>query len=250
VTRQPTSARIVAIAIAIVIVIQAGVAAAQPARALAKEHNRRGAKLLVESPRDLAAAELAFETAYSLDPDPMFLFNLALARRLGGKCREAIETYRAYLRTDPPEADAANARIGIERCEQTLATTTPPTGQPIATAIDKPIDPSLSPSPHWSGSVLLVTGGVSTIASVTLYILARRAGSSTFDAGPLAEHELQRDRAATLQTATWITAGAAGLMVAAGGAIYLLTRRGSRPPVEVGVETKQSGAALVVGGSF
>lgn len=90
------------------------VAYADPA---AEEHHTRGKRFLTED-KDYAAAEAEFAAAYALDRDPRYLFNLALAQRLGGKCQQAIASYRAFLETQPAEAYARNARAGIELCER------------------------------------------------------------------------------------------------------------------------------------
>jgi len=106
----------------------AGVAAAQSPKANpdAERHHQRGLKLLREEPKDFAAAAAEFSAAYEIDPRPRYMFNLALAQRLGGECRKAIESYRAYLATEPAEVYAKDARTGIERCEQILAAATSP----------------------------------------------------------------------------------------------------------------------------
>src|SRR5258706_4034935 len=69
-----------------------------------------------------AEAATAFAAAYELDPQSKFLlFNVAVARRMAGACRESIDAYRAFLEANPPEQQAKNAQIGIDRCENTLA---------------------------------------------------------------------------------------------------------------------------------
>src|SRR5215208_5665294 len=94
----------------------AGVAVAQPSKTNpdAERHHQRGLQLLREEPKDFAAAAAEFAAAYKIDPRPRYLFNLALAQRLGGACRKAIDSYRAYLETRPPEIYANDARVGIE----------------------------------------------------------------------------------------------------------------------------------------
>jgi len=100
----------------------AALAYADPA---AEEHQTRGKRLLTVD-KDYAAAEAEFAAAYAIDHDPRYLFNLALARRLGGKCRDAIASYREFLATHRDGPYANNARAGIDICERILAREPPP----------------------------------------------------------------------------------------------------------------------------
>ena len=63
-------------------------------------------------------------TSSSRAPD--FLYALGQAQRMQGDCRAAVASYRAYLRTSPPERSAAPARQNLERCERELANAPPP----------------------------------------------------------------------------------------------------------------------------
>ncbi len=250
----------------------AAVASAQPADDAAA-HHRRGLKLLTESPKDYAAAAAAFAAAYRLDPEPKYLFNLALAQRLGGHCREAIESYRAYLAVEPPPVNADNARIGIERCEQMLgaeavqpadrqpADRQPADASPADTlpADTRRADPTpadrtpaapLAHSPARErdrlGTGLLLGGGGAAAASLTLYLLARSAASATFEPGSLGDYEANRDRASRFGAASWITAGASAALVTA-AVIRFATRR---RPADVTVAPTAGGAGVLIGGSF
>lgn len=101
--------------------------------------------------------------------------------------------------------------------------------------------------PDGIGTALVIGGGAAATASVTLYVLARRAASSTFDAGPLEDYESQRSRATTMQTASWISASV-GVALVTGGVIRFATRQRSARSTEVTVDTTHSRAMLVVGG--
>ncbi len=267
----------------------AGVAAAQAPKPdpEAERHHRRGLKLLREEPKDFAAAAAEFAAAYAIDPRPRHLFNLALAQRLGGECRKAIDSYRAYLETHPPEIYAKDARTGIERCEQILATaaaSTPP-APPVEPQPEAPPSPREPPPPGeprpsppaapqpvagarggaalaaprlppergpWYrdrlGTSLVVAGGLFSIAGVACYALARDAAASTFDPGPLDEYEASRARAGSLQLASWITAGA-GVALITGGVIRYAMRPAARR-VELTLRPSPVGIAMVLGGRF
>ena len=68
-----------------------------------------------------AEAIAAVRAAYELDPQPELLYALAQAQRKSGDCASATASYRAFLRTSPPEAPSATARQNLERCEASLA---------------------------------------------------------------------------------------------------------------------------------
>lgn len=224
----------------------------------AEQHHRRGLELL-RAATDYAAAIEAFAAAYRLDQKPRYLYNLALAQRLANKCGDAIESYRAYLATGPSEDNAANARIGIERCEQTLAAAKPVVDPPKP-IVTPPVVPAVrdrrdvvSPTTRgpWYrdrlGNGLAIAGGVSVLASAGLYLLARDAAAATFDAGPLADYETQRDRTKRFQVASVVTAGI-GVALVAGG----IVRYSIRPTrtVDVTVAPTSTGGTVVIGGSF
>jgi tetratricopeptide (TPR) repeat protein len=50
-----------------------------------------------------------FEAAYGVSSDPGLLFNIAQAHRLAGDCRQALESYRHFLRLDPESPVRAQA---------------------------------------------------------------------------------------------------------------------------------------------
>ncbi len=270
-------------AVVVLALCLAEVASAQPAKAV--EHHKRGLDLLKRQ-KDYKGAAREFQAAYEVDKDPKYLFNLALAQRLDGDCRAAIETYRAYLATDPPEVNATNANIGIARCEEALASTTrpdpprtddaastttvttsspdrppsepdhtPPTTPTDARPGDAPQSPPTAPTAHDRprrrdalGTWLIVGSGATGVLGVSLYVLARQAASATHSPSSLADFEHDRDRAHTLETASWISAGVA-VALAAGGVIRFVTRDEPRADVTV-APTTGSGAAVLVGGRF
>jgi tetratricopeptide (TPR) repeat protein len=87
--------------------------------------------------QDYASAIEAFRAAYQIDAQPELLYALAQAERMSGDCRRAIDAYRAFLRSNPPAAQATSARKNISRCESQLS----------AVAIGSPPPPEPSPAP-------------------------------------------------------------------------------------------------------
>ena len=57
---------------------------------------------------DYAGAAVQFETAYRLDPDPAYEFNIAQAYRLAKDCTKALDWYRKFL-VDAPKAPNRDA---------------------------------------------------------------------------------------------------------------------------------------------
>jgi tetratricopeptide (TPR) repeat protein len=76
----------------------------------------------------------AFRQGYELEPRAEFLYALGQAQRMQGDCRAAAASYRAYLRTSPPERSAATARENLKRCEAVIAATPPPQPPPVQPA--------------------------------------------------------------------------------------------------------------------
>src|SRR5204863_3154893 len=75
---------------------------------------------------DYAAAIAAFDAGYAIDPHPDFLYAKAQAQRLGGDCRGALGTYRAFLETSPAAEEAQLARDNVAKCEHVLVASLPP----------------------------------------------------------------------------------------------------------------------------
>ena len=67
-----------------------------------------------------AQAAAMLREGYEASGSPGYLYPLAQSERWAGECEPAIEHYRAYIDTKPPDADAAAAQEGIAVCEQIL----------------------------------------------------------------------------------------------------------------------------------
>jgi tetratricopeptide (TPR) repeat protein len=104
--------------------VGAAPALANPApdpRKAAAAHFERGQTLYNLGKLDEAIVEL--EAAYQLDPDPVYLFNLAQAHRLRGNLPRAIFYYRRYLALSPDAPNRAEVtdRIAALEAEQRTA---------------------------------------------------------------------------------------------------------------------------------
>jgi hypothetical protein len=241
----------------------ASVAAAQPAKPNpdAERHHQRGLAALRAEPKDFTTAAAEFAAAYAIDPRPRYLFNLALAQRLGGACRKAIESYRAYLDTHPPESYAGDARTGIERCEKLLAAEAD-----VPLAVDpKPAEPPRLVEQTRPDETRPGTPGTPATPATPG---AARPGAGPDQSADLVAHSPSpargpwyRDRAGT---ALVVTGAAAGI---AGAVCYVLARRAAAATFDPGTLddyesnrgragalqtaswiTTGAGAALIAGG--
>lgn len=79
----------------------ASTAAAEDDVSDAREHFRRGMRLIAEDQYAKGISEL--ERAYELRPHPSVLYNIARAYTETGKYRKAIRYHERYLETDPPD---------------------------------------------------------------------------------------------------------------------------------------------------
>jgi len=121
---------------------------------------------------DYVGAAVQFEIAYSKDPDPAYLFNIAQAYRLAKQCARAAEFYRTFLEkaAQPPNADAVRGYITeMDACTQAkqspIASPPPPAPPPPAPPRDA------GPSRLWNrariglfvaGGLGLAIGGINT----------------------------------------------------------------------------------------
>ncbi|MDB4968757.1 MAG: hypothetical protein JWN44_4446, partial [Myxococcales bacterium] len=136
-------AHIAAVAVVVLSLLVTTGAAASPADELLE----RGLRSYAVGHYDDAIA--AFQRGYELQPRADFLYALGQAQRMKGDCRAAASSYRAYLRTAPPEKSAAPARQNLERCQRELAASPPaaPAPAPVAAPAPAPFaDVAASPA--------------------------------------------------------------------------------------------------------
>ncbi|TSC25079.1 TonB-dependent siderophore receptor [Corallococcus sp. Z5C101001] len=85
------------------------------ARLEARRHFRNGMNLIDQKQFDEGIAEL--EEAYNIKPHPSVLYNIARAYQDAGRLDEALDAYKRYLASNPP--DAANVQAQVTRLEAT-----------------------------------------------------------------------------------------------------------------------------------
>jgi hypothetical protein len=192
-----------------VVLSTAGVAAAEgPTMApAAKAQLDRGLERF--KAKDYAASIAAFDAGYAIDPKPEFLYVKAQAQRLGGDCRTAIATYRAYLATHPPHDKVEYAAANIDRCEKQIAAEPAPAVQPeepapqpspappAAPPESPPLVPSdAAPRSRWSDRTAWAIAGGGAVAigvGAAFALLARGAANDATNAEDLFEWEAAHD---------------------------------------------------------
>lgn len=154
-------------------------AAAPAAAAPADELLERGLRSYAVGRYDEAIA--SFQRGYELEARPEFLYALGQAQRMRGDCKAALSSYRAYLRTSPPERSAAPARQNAARCEQQL-TAAP---SPLAMAVGPP-QPATPPRRRWqddrAAPLLAALGGAALVAGGALWGVGEAGARSIADA--------------------------------------------------------------------
>ena len=150
----------------------------------ARAHYARGTKLY-DLGRYLDAAK-EYEATYELKDDPVILFNIGQAYRLGHAYPDAIRAYKSYLRRVPEAPQRAaiegyiaemQAAIDREQPKQPIVTTPPPA--PVVTApasAATPSDRTATPvyKKWWLWTIVggVVVAGV--VVGVTVGVLAGR----------------------------------------------------------------------------
>ncbi|WP_257448498.1 TonB-dependent receptor domain-containing protein [Archangium lipolyticum] len=100
---------------ALALVLYAGTALGD-ARLEARRHFRNGMSLIAQGKYDQGIAEL--QEAYAIKPHPNVLYNIARAYQDAGRVPEAVDFYRRYLATNPP--DSAPVRTALAGLEEKL----------------------------------------------------------------------------------------------------------------------------------
>jgi hypothetical protein len=215
--------------------------------------------------RDYAAAITAFDAGYAIDPQPIFLYDKAQAQRLAGDCKSAIDTYRAFLATQPPHNEATRAQKNIDNCEATLPPPPRVDPPPVPAVVDaepapfetvvEPVQSEVPPqSVHrtrdawWSDGIgiTLVTTGVIGLGLGTGFAVAARAAAdeteltTNIDNWSATNRRWERDKLIAT-----IAVGSGAVLVATG--LLRLTLRDRSVAI---TPTSGDGALVSVGGNW
>ena len=206
-----------------------------------------------EAIRELSAA-------YEIDPRREILFNWAQAERLSGDCDAAIPLYQEFLDSDPPSAQAKQARRLIEKCDVFKPKgDRPAAGPPPGGLVD--IEPGPDPEPErdrrerapaapstredgpvwyrdaWGGALVGV-GLVGVGLGATFLVLSERSFDDAGAARTYPDYDARFDEAVSSRRigVVGLTLGAALVAAGVGRWIY--------------VSYQDGGGAVVVGGAF
>jgi len=179
----------------------------------------------------------SFENAYEKKPVPALLFNIAQCHRQMGHLEQAARVYRSYLRSDPPEGAARQARELLAKVEEALskqnsAVQSPPHELSDTSGKKPPAPPqAVTPPPaprervRWPA---LTAGGVAVGAAALGVVWALGSRSATDElaqlhqAGPVdpARDASLRSDASSKNTRSKVCYVAAAVAAAAGVALY------------------------------
>lgn len=174
--------------------------------------------------KDYAAAARSLEAARRAEPHPDVLYALGQALRLNGNCAGAVDAYRDFLRSKPPEAEAELATRQLQRCRVELARSAPPPERtaPIRQRTPKAPSTTLAAPARkrasWVPFTLATSGSVLLLASAAMAAAAELRSSATGDASTLGAYRDARDDAELLRPlAIGGVVGGAALLLAAWG---------------------------------
>jgi tetratricopeptide (TPR) repeat protein len=218
--------------VVLVVLVCARAAAASPADELLE----RGLRSYAVGHYDDAIA--SFQRGYELTPRADFLYALGQAQRMKGDCRAAAASYRAYLRTAPPERAAAPARQNLERCEHELAATPSPSPSPPPVVEPQPatpptavvVTPRRRARDDRAAAVLAGVGGAALVAGGALWGVGEAGARSLANASSYADFAahaadadaFERERIAGIVA---IAAGGAMVVVAVARWSWIATHR-------------------------
>lgn len=244
----------------VVIGCLAGVARAQPDKAAAQAAFAEGQQRYAAG--EYLPAAMKFETAFAFDPDPVYLFNVAQAYRLGNACTQAVSFYRRFLEAVPNPPNLAKVNQYLEQSEACAKSST--TLDP-GTAINQPVDPVVVTPPiaerpvaddpgrskRWLGLGAIFVGGAGIGVGVYYTTEASRLTQKRIDARDqcpcdpgYADGIDRAGNRAVLRARISYAAG--GALVIGGVVLYLLGRTSERSAIAV-VPTSDGAYAL---GSF
>ncbi len=107
--------------------------------------NARGLELFDKKQYEQGVEE--FEKAYGLSPLPGFLYNMALGKRMLGRCAESAELYRRYLVADPKAKNRKKVEARLEEMERCAEGQKPKPSQEPADEAPVVLEPAPPPPP-------------------------------------------------------------------------------------------------------
>ena len=233
------------------LLIAAGVLAPASARAdqkeEAKDHFEKAGIAHKEGRYEEALTEL--NIAYSLDPNPAFLYSIGQVKVMQGECGEAIVFYERFLATKPSAEATTKAQEAIETCKRLEPAKDKP---PEKVYVTKTTTIRSQTRPWYTdvvGDTFLVLGIAAGGASGTFYYLAVKDRDDADRSVTYEEYDALVESAQSRQTYSWVLAGGAGLFVTCAVISYLVRDR-TVESRSVALVPTSDGAVVTWGGRF
>lgn len=199
-----------------------------------------------EAERYEQAAE-AYAEVYVQTGDIAYLYARAQALQRSGDCETAIETYEAFIATEPLGKAVQAAQARIDECRALLPEPPPepaPDPDPVLDPIAPPVVPDPAPpiddaSRPWARdptAISLATlGGVGIVTGVALAVVAQSEQAAADRADDVVEYGTRNDRAVVLSRVSIPVLAVGGALVV-GSAIRwaVLARRNKRALSRIG----------------
>ncbi|NVB80513.1 MAG: hypothetical protein HOV81_19120 [Kofleriaceae bacterium] len=180
-------------------------------QAEAKEHVAKATEAHGKGDFITALGEL--ETAYSLDPQPDYLYAIGQVQAKLDRCPDAIASYEKLLASNPGDDYVGPANEAIAACKAKLPPPEPT--EPVAPVAPPPPPPAHEAKPFYKdilGDALVAVGVGSGVAGIVMYVGARGTIDDAKTAPTYAEQQRLVDDAHRRRTYS-IALGAAGAAV-------------------------------------
>jgi hypothetical protein len=203
-----------------------------------------GAAVTAYGVGDYETASHEFASAFALDHDPVLLYAWAQARRLGGRCTEAVKLYKQYLGTHPNASQVDAANTGISICAQAM------TAEPQAHAAPAPRPRAdAREQASWFADPLggaLTAGGAAALGTgITFLVLSSHSEAASRRAEFRDQYADLLDEATLRRRIGWAGVGI-GAALSIGGIVRYATHDRSRRYVAFGT----TGSSIFAYGSF
>lgn len=191
----------------------------------AKEHFERAGAAHKDGRYDDALTEL--NIAYSLDPNPAYLYSIGQVKVMKGECGEAIVFYQRFIESKPSAEAQAKAQEAIDTCKR-LEPEKKEKAPPEKIYVTKTERVSTRTRPWYTdgvGDTFLILGIAAGGASGFFYYSAISDRDAADSSESYEAYDALIERARTRQTYSWALAGGAGVFVTCALISYLVRDR-------------------------
>ena len=194
-------------------------------KAEAKDHFERAGVAHKEGRYDDALTQL--NIAYSLDPNPAFLYSIGQVKVMQGECGEAIVFYERFIASQPSAEAKAKAQEAIETCKR-LEPAKKEKAPPEKIYVTKTERVSTRTRPWYTdgvGDTFLILGIAAGGTSGFFYYLAINDRDTAETSENYEAYDALIARAQQRQMYSWALAGGAGVFVTCAVISYLVRDR-------------------------